>query len=348
MENQSLLPITSNKYEKKTSIVRRVVPFALVLVVISIGFVVTYHTTGSKSTLATADTTLLKSETKSDSKSDSKLETKLSKSSKTGQINTNPDQWWTYNPTPANDHPTKKPTEEKRKRNLHQDTHKPTHNKNKPTHEPTRGNPTITSHPTPKDFVDDETMNPTPKNDHPTKKPSKDAVLKKQMHRSLKSQRERELKKEKEDETVAAPTRTPTSHIKTTSSPTTHSVTTSAPTKAKTTSSPTVKPTVKPTFLPPTAEPSFRPTPVRTEEPTDAPTFGPGHSAKPTSEARKHNKESKNSHNRELKTGGETYNPTPANDHPTKKPSDESMRDIFIAPRKRVLHKEDAPRVPAY
>ena len=165
MENQSLLPQTSNKDEKKASVTRRVMPFALVLAIISVGFLVTYNTTKSKSTIVTADTTLLKS--------DEVAETKFTKNS-----DTVPDQWWTFNPTPINDHPTKKPSEEKRM--LKQDTHKPTHNKHKPTHEPTKGNPSFTSEPTPHGFVDDETYNPTPINDHPTKKPTKDAVLKKE------------------------------------------------------------------------------------------------------------------------------------------------------------------------
>ena len=172
MENQSLLPQSSIKDEKKNGVVRRVMPFALVLAIISVGFLVTYNTTAkSNSSIVTADTTLLKS--------DEVAETKFTKHS-----DTVPDQWWTFNPTPINDHPTHKPTEEKRM--LKQETHKPTHNKHKPTHEPTQGNPSFTSQPTPHGFEDDETYNPTPINDHPTKKPTNDAVLKKDIFISAK------------------------------------------------------------------------------------------------------------------------------------------------------------------
>ena len=174
-ENKTLLPQTIVKDEKKSSIARKIMPFALVLALISLGFLVSYNTSSkSKSTVVTPDTTLLK-------------EVKEVRSSDTIFIKTA----YTFNPTPNNLHPTHKPTEEKRM--LKHSTHKPTHNKGpthkptsdkptKPTHKPTKGNPTYTSQPTTKGFVDDETYNPTPVDIHPTKKPTDDLVLKKQMH----------------------------------------------------------------------------------------------------------------------------------------------------------------------
>ena len=222
MEAEALLPQTI-KDEKKPSIARRIMPFALVLAVISLGFlVVSYSTTNkSKSTIVTADTTSLKVERSSDTifiktagsftynptpnnlhpthkpteekrmlhqsthkptHNHSKPTHKPTKSNPTYTSQPTPKHYGkeTYNPTPVDLQPTKKPSEEKRM--LHQSTHKPTHNHNKPTHKPTKGNPTYTSQPTPKHFVDDETYNPTPVDLHPTKKPTDDLVLKKQMH----------------------------------------------------------------------------------------------------------------------------------------------------------------------
>jgi hypothetical protein len=168
MENQSLLPVTSVKDEKKQpSIARRIMPFALVLVVISLGFVITYKATNTynnKSNIINTDTTLLKADN---------VVKKSDITTIKDAVKTN-----TFNPTPINLHPTHKPTEEKR--TLKEHTHKPTHkhSTSKPTRTPTKGNPSYTSSPTPKGFVDDETYNPTPVDLHPTKKPTKDEVLK--------------------------------------------------------------------------------------------------------------------------------------------------------------------------
>jgi len=244
-ENKTLLPTIVLKDEKKPSIARRIMPFALVLALISLGFLVSYNTTSkSKSTVVTPDTTLLK-EVKEVRSSDTIFiktaytfnptpnnlhpthkpteEKRMLKQSThkpthnkgpthkptsdkptkpthkptkgnptyTSQPTTKGFFVETYNPTPVDLHPTKKPSEEKRM--LKQSTHKPTHNKGpthkptstkptKPTHKPTKGNPTYTSQPTTKGFVDDETYNPTPVDLHPTKKPTDDLVLKKQIH----------------------------------------------------------------------------------------------------------------------------------------------------------------------